>query len=89
MPLFLFVQMLHCSFQYKKAKKSSNILVKELRTINLMDSLLSLLTLQNALLIANGGISPAMHILTIWTSAGVFTEIVIITILSFVRVRRA
>ena len=37
----------------RKSRKQENILIKELRTINLQDSLVAVLTLQNALIIAN------------------------------------
>lgn len=36
-----------------KSRKQENILIRELRTVNLQDSLVAVLTLQNALIIAN------------------------------------
>ncbi len=39
---------------YRKARKEDNLLVKELRTISLNDSLIAMLSLQNTLIIASG-----------------------------------
>lgn len=73
---------------FKKSFKSKNLLVSELRTINLIDSLLALLTLQNAMIIANGGMNNEMKTLSAWTSVGVFVLIIILTIFSFLKVKR-
>lgn len=72
---------------FRKSRENKNILVSELRMINLADSLLALLTLQNALIITNGGMGGEMKTLSAWTSAGIFAAIVIITVLSFMKVK--
>ena len=70
-----------------KSRKQENILIKELRTVNLQDSLVAVLTLQNALIIANGSDMQSMMTLTAWTSAGIWLMIVIFTVKSFLYVR--
>ena len=70
--------------------KSGNnvLLISELRTINLTDALVAVLSLQNALIIANNGMSEGMKTLISLTSAGIFIIIVVITIRSFLRIKR-
>ena len=63
-----------------KSQKQENILIKELRTVDLQDSLVAVLTLQNALIIANGSDMQSMLALTAWTSAGIWLMIVIFTV---------
>ena len=70
-----------------KSKKQENILIRELRTVNLQDSLVAALTLKNALIIANGSDMQSMLALTAWTSAGIWLMIVIFTVKSFLYVR--
>jgi len=70
-----------------KCKKEENLLIKELRTINLQDALVALLTLQNALIIANGTEMTSMMGLTEWTSFGIWATILFFTIKSFTKVR--
>ncbi len=73
------------SIHYKWKEKSENLLVKELRTIDLIDALLSLMTLQNTLIVINNrGINHAMKLLPIVTSAIMLVIIVSISIRSFV-----
>lgn len=70
-----------------KSKKNDNPLVSELRLINMIDALLAVLTLQNTLIIANGGMGSQMKTLSAWTSAGIFAVIAVITIRSFLKVK--
>lgn len=70
-----------------KSRKQENIFIKELRTVDLQDSLVAVLTLQNALIIANGSDMQSMLALTAWTSAGIWLMIVIFTVKSFLYVR--
>ena len=65
-----------------KSQKQENILIKELRTVDLQDSLVAVLTLQNTLIIANGSDMQSMLVLTAWTSAGIWLMIVIFTVKS-------
>lgn len=70
-----------------KSQKQENILIKELRTVDLQDSLVAVLTLQNALIIANGSDMQSMLALTAWTSAGIWLMIVIFTVKSILYIR--
>lgn len=73
---------------FRKSRKTNNPLVAELRMINLTDALIAVLSLQNALIIANGGMDGGMKTLVAWTSGGVYLIIVIITIVSFMSVKK-
>lgn len=67
-----------------KSKRTKNILVKELRTIAMQDALVSVLALQNALIIANNGSNEeSMKTLMICSSTGIWILIVLLSIRSF------
>ncbi|MCQ2742700.1 MAG: hypothetical protein MJ239_05315 [Bacilli bacterium] len=68
---------------YNKSKLDSNILVHELRTINLIDSLVAVLCLQNVLIVAAGGDTESMLRFTACTSAAILLAILIINIVNF------
>lgn len=72
---------------FSKSKKNNSLMISELRMINLTDALVAVLSLQNALITANGGMNDKMHTLTAWTSAGILFIIVVITIRSFMKVK--
>lgn len=72
---------------YRKARREANLLVKELRTISLNDSLVALLSLQNALIIASGSEMRSMLQLTSGTSAAIWCVVVIITVISLSAIR--
>ncbi len=65
----------------KNARKETNCLIKELRVISMIDTLVAILSLQNAMIIANGG-GDDMHVVMSYSSAGIFAFIVILTIRS-------
>lgn len=73
--------------QYRSSRMHENILVKELRVINLQDALVAVLSLQNALIIACGTSAKSMIRLTGWTGAGIWSMIVFFTVRSFVGIR--
>jgi len=73
---------------FRKSRKTDNPLVAELRMINLTDALIAVLSLQNALIIANGGMYGGMKTLVAWTSGGIYLIIVILTIMSFISVKK-
>lgn len=52
------------------------------------DTLVSVLTLQNALIIANGNEMASMMRLTMWTSAGIWGIILFFTVKSFMMIRK-
>ncbi len=69
------------SVNLKRRKASSDILVKLLRTINFIDALVSILTLQNTLIMVNSdGNSLSMLPLTAITSALVWVAVLIISL---------
>ena len=72
---------------YRKSRREANLLVKELRTISLNDSLVALLSLQNALIIASGTEMRSMLQLTSGTSAAIWCVVVIITVISLSAIR--
>ena len=72
---------------FRRARKSQNLFVLELRTLNLIDSLVAILTLQNTLILANGGMSAGMQRLSAWTSAGILSLILVISIRSFLKLK--
>ena len=73
---------------YLKSKRNENHFIRVIRTINLQDTLVSVLTLQNALIIANGDDMASMMRLTMWTSAGIWGIILFFTVKSFMMIRK-
>lgn len=73
---------------YRKSRHNANIFAAELRTINVIDSLVAVLTLQNALIVANGGMTDDMQTLSAWTSAGILVIIAVITVQSLLLIRK-
>ena len=65
--------------------KIYHVLVRELRTINLIDALVSILTLQNTLIMVNAGPGEEndMLALSATSSAGIYLIIIMITIRLF------
>lgn len=76
------------AFHLKRSHRAHSPLVKELRTIGFIDALVSVMTLQNTLIMANGGMDEGMISLCGWTNAGLISAMVLVTILSFSRVRQ-
>lgn len=73
---------------YLKSKINENHFIRVIRTINLQDTLVSVLTLQNALIIASGDEMASMMRLTMWTSAGIWGIILFFTVKSFMMIRK-
>lgn len=67
----------------KKSKQSKNELVKIIRLINTISVLMSIIVLQNTLILVNGGYSRTMEVVTIITSCVVIAIIFLIIALSF------
>ena len=72
---------------YKRNRSNENISFRELKALDLIDAIISILTLQNTLIIANNGFDNKMYILTCITSFIAILLIITITIVLFVRVR--
>lgn len=74
------------SVNIRRMKRSSNILVRELRTINFIDALVSVLTLQNTLIIVNQTEeSGDMFILTAISSAVIYLVILVLSVWRIVK----
>lgn len=69
------------SINLKKRKRSSDCLVRLLRTINFIDALVSILTLQNTLIMVNAG-GEGMITLTSLTSGAVWIVILVLSVLA-------
>ncbi len=68
----------------KKSKKTDNLLTKQLRLINFIYALMSVLTLQNTLILAVGGFDEDMYALSACTSGAILLGIIAIVVVSFV-----
>ena len=73
---------------YRRTRKGADPIAAELRTVNLVDSLVAVLSLQNTLIVATGAGMRSMIRLTGWTSAGILLLILFITIRSLKRTGR-
>ena len=74
-------------FNLKKAKNTDEPIIKQIRLVNLVNTLMSILVLQNTLILANGGYTDEMKILSMATSIGIIVLIIIIEIHQFVMVK--
>ena len=70
---------------FRRSRSNRNILVSELRTINLIDALVSVMSLQNTLIMANNAVGDGITRLTAWTNSGILLLILLCTIRSFCR----
>ena len=71
-------------YHYRKAKKDESLLVAELRTIDMIDTIVSVLGLQNTLILAvMHETNKTMTIMTACTSTAFFLLIVYLTVRSF------
>ena len=74
------------SVNLKRRKRSSDSLVRLLRTINFIDALVSILTLQNTLIMVNSnGEDTALLPLTAATSAAVFLAVVLLSVAAMIK----
>ena len=69
----------------QKRNPSDNFLVAELRTVNFIDALVAVLTLQNTLIMVNGDQDGGMLPLTAGSSAVIYAVIVVITVRMLVK----
>ena len=70
---------------YSKSKKTENPTILLLREIDVVDSLVSILTLQHTLIMVNGGMSGSMRQLSFVTSIVFIFAIILFSVLSFER----
>ncbi len=76
------ITMASIHFHKQKSRRHKNMLITELRTVNFIDALVSVLTLQNTLIIVNGAKSNADNLLVLSaiSSAVIYIVIIFITI---------
>lgn len=74
---------IHIRRQRRKAR--GNLLIAELRTVNFIDALVAVLTLQNTLIMVNGSEKGKMLPLTAVSSAVIYAAIVAITVRMLVK----
>ncbi len=73
------IVMASVNFGSKKKRRSGNILISELRAISLIDAIVSVLSLQNTLIMVNGG-AESMLTLSAITSGAMYALVLVITI---------
>lgn len=74
---------------YRKTRNSHDILIGEIRMINLTDSLVAVMTLQNTLIVATAGeVSAEMRKLSIISSTAIWAAVMILTVSSLAKLRR-
>lgn len=68
---------------FKRSRLNADPLVVETRTLNMIDSLAAVLTLQDTLITTYGTPDCEMRVISVWTSAAILDLIFVIAILSF------
>ena len=70
----------------KKAKNAPSPIIKQISLVNIINALMSILVLQNTLILANGGYTDDLKKLSIASSVGIIILIIIIEIYQFIMV---
>jgi len=68
---------------YRKSKRSKNLTIILFKEINIIEAIVSILTLQHTLIMVNGGMNKDMETLSFVTSIGFIGLIIVFSILSF------
>ena len=68
----------------RKAKNNDSLIIKQIRLVNIINALMSVLVLQNTLILANGGYTEDMRKLSVATSVGIIALIIFIEIYQFI-----
>ena len=82
--LFTTISMTFSIINYVKARKEDNENIKLLRLCNLISSLLSIIILQNILILSNGELNNDMLILSIFTTCIIILFIIVLIIIKFI-----
>lgn len=69
----------------KRSGKTKNIYVKQIRLIKVISCLMSVLVLQNTLIVANGGMNEAMVHFSAYSTFGILALSVLITMISILK----
>ena len=70
----------------KKSKNADSPIIKQISLVNIVNALMSILVLQNTLILANGGYTDDLKKLSIASSVGIILLIIIIEIYQFIMV---
>ena len=70
----------------KKSKNADSPIIKQISLVNIVNALMSILVLQNTLILANGGYTDDLKKLSIASSVGIIVLIIIIEIHQFIMV---
>lgn len=83
--LYTTIKTVMASINLKRVRRSDDILIRELRNINFIDALVSILTLQNTLIIVNSSEEnlPGMRTLTSYTSFFIYLLILLIALFNY------
>ena len=82
--LFTTISMTFSIINYVKARKEDNENIKLLRLCNLISSLLSIIILQNILILSNGELDNDMFILSIFSTYFIILFIIVLIIIKFI-----
>ena len=82
--LFTTISMTFSIINYVKARKEDNENIKLLRLCNLISSLLSIIILQNILILSNGELDNDMLILSIFSTCIIILFIIVLFIIKFI-----
>ena len=82
--LFTTISMTFSIINYVKARKEDNENIKLLRLCNLISSLLSIIILQNILILSNGELDYDMLILSIFSTCIIILFIIVLIIIKFI-----
>lgn len=82
--LFTTISMTFSIINYVKARKEDNENIKLLRLCNLISSLLSIIILQNILILTNGELDNDMFILSIFSTCIIILFIIVLIIIKFI-----
>ena len=70
---------------YKRSKKSKNLTSILFKEINIIGTIVSVLSLQHTLIMVNGGMTKSMQTLSFVTSLGFIAVIIMFSVISFIK----
>lgn len=86
MATYTFYSITTSIIEIKKYKNDNNILLKQLKLVSLINAIVSILSLQNTLIIVNGSMDNDMIILSIVSTIALLLLILFLCFYSFIRV---
>lgn len=73
---------------FSKSKTNNNLLLNNIRIVNVIAALMSVIVLQNTLILANGAMEEGMQELSIYTTFAIIASILIILVIQFIKCSR-